>query len=1143
MNAVTDTWLRLQFTDFQAAFCSDLLRKRSRREGVEVSEQRKSSYSRKTTVLFERRWKAVQSVSPAFKVYWYLQPNIDNSRKDMIRTDFITSPNEAPRQLDPRPELDSDDLWLAKFKSKGATKKKSKGKTTLSPSFIPSSEMALDSDGRVDSPLSRFQSSVTQMTGYSPINPTSSLHDEFSASNLSGLVTDSDYHPRNSPLAFSRAPLAPTPLSRVPSEGTISDSGPVNIPPSYESIRPRLFQQALIQSINGAKFDDTNIYVYSARSSSGVVHKPKSVRARRAFLNAACPKFEHDIGPSALVEGPIQVSRTANRTPYGYDADSDLEECDIEQPASNTQVSAIRTIEPSRPVAASESSKTSVLNLSDSDVVSLDGFGSETGLSEILQDTAIVGPTARPRVSPKPSLSVETAEAVLTWRNEQEHKDTTPRDAPADLPRHTSPIVEDEPHAPPSKMTGEVTLFIPDSAHQTWQALLLYLYNDHIQFAPLRSEGQKTRQPDPANPSCSPKSMYRLASKLGLENLRQQAFAAIESALTKDNIVKELFSDFAWRYPEILAMETNIFYRYSSEATVQTAMSQAFQDIAHGQLPHSSIILSSLFKRSKDEGSSEPAPVSPGGTYTIQTVSVGCKLYIRRQNPDGKTEERLAEILSIRDKPTSIYASRSKIKQEESQAPEDRLEFFVHWDQFNKRLDEWVSGSRLVLTRDLEWPRPKTSPSKKHTQKAPGKVPGKVPKAQSNALLKKAAANASKALKLEPATPTPAPSTPASPGPTRSPTPGSLKRKLPLDEEEEDEDADAEGEADADGEMDVDGEGEADAEGETDEHVLDLDAEVHPPHRLPLSTFSKEQEIEKLRTSGSMTQSISEIARVKNLNRLQIGKHEVDAWYFSPYPQEYAHCPVLYICEFCLSYFASPYMLTRHRKRCNLLHPPGNEIYRYEDLSFFELDGKRQLSYCRNLSMLSKCFLDHKTLYYDVTPFLYYVMCQRDSTGCHIIGYFSKEKESADNYNVACILTLPQHQRHGYGKLLIEFSYELSKKEGKLGSPEKPLSDLGLLGYRAYWAQTIIELLLTTTDDVSIDDIAQKTSITHADIMNTCTTLQLFKHYKGQHVICIPEAVQERHKKSMEKRKRKIHPECLIWKPPVFTRDQLRFGW
>ena len=103
-----------------------------------------------------------------------------------------------------------------------------------------------------------------------------------------------------------------------------------------------------------------------------------------------------------------------------------------------------------------------------------------------------------------------------------------------------------------------------------------------------------------------------------------------------------------------------------------------------------------------------------------------------------------------------------------------------------------------------------------------------------------------------------------------------------------------------------------------------------------------------------------------------------------------------------------------------------------------------------------------------------------------MIGYFSKEKESAENYNVACILTLPQHQRHGYGKLLIEFSYELSKKEGKLGSPEKPLSDLGLLGYRAYWAETIIDLLLSTPEsEMSIEEIAQKTSITHADVMNT----------------------------------------------------------
>lgn len=98
----------------------------------------------------------------------------------------------------------------------------------------------------------------------------------------------------------------------------------------------------------------------------------------------------------------------------------------------------------------------------------------------------------------------------------------------------------------------------------------------------------------------------------------------------------------------------------------------------------------------------------------------------------------------------------------------------------------------------------------------------------------------------------------------------------------------------------------------------------------------------------------------------------------------------------------------------------------------YEVDGKKEQQYCQNLCYLAKLFLDHKTLWNDVDLFLFYVLCEVDHRGVHIVGYFSKEKSSEEGYNLACILTLPAYQRKGYGKFLISMSYELSKIEGKV---------------------------------------------------------------------------------------------------------------
>ena len=135
---------------------------------------------------------------------------------------------------------------------------------------------------------------------------------------------------------------------------------------------------------------------------------------------------------------------------------------------------------------------------------------------------------------------------------------------------------------------------------------------------------------------------------------------------------------------------------------------------------------------------------------------------------------------------------------------------------------------------------------------------------------------------------------------------------------------------------------------------------------------------------------------MKNIKFVKLGKYIMECWYFSPFPKEYypngfAEC--LFFCEFSFRFFATKEELVRYQKKPNLpRHPPGNEIYRDGEVSMFELDGAVEKVYCQNLCYFAKLFLDHKTLYWDVDPFLFYVLCTRDERGFHPVGYFSKEK-------------------------------------------------------------------------------------------------------------------------------------------------------
>ncbi|RYP92602.1 hypothetical protein DL770_001244 [Monosporascus sp. CRB-9-2] len=202
------------------------------------------------------------------------------------------------------------------------------------------------------------------------------------------------------------------------------------------------------------------------------------------------------------------------------------------------------------------------------------------------------------------------------------------------------------------------------------------------------------------------------------------------------------------------------------------------------------------------------------------------------------------------------------------------------------------------------------------------------------------------------------------------------------------------------------------------------------------------------------------------------------------------------------------------KKRSEVAAPTVEENTEEEgEWSVWEVDGESERLFCQNLSLFAKLFLDNKSVFFDVSGFNYFLLvytphntssppaspetaAQQTSSSFasnpvqdpqprsaptpptitnpsssssssssrrprpHIVGFFSKEKMSWDNNNLACILVFPPWQRKGLGSVLMGVSYEISRREGVLGGPEKPISELGRRGYRRFWAGEIARWLL-----------------------------------------------------------------------------------
>lgn len=89
--------------------------------------------------------------------------------------------------------------------------------------------------------------------------------------------------------------------------------------------------------------------------------------------------------------------------------------------------------------------------------------------------------------------------------------------------------------------------------------------------------------------------------------------------------------------------------------------------------------------------------------------------------------------------------------------------------------------------------------------------------------------------------------------------------------------------------------------------------------------------------------SKKEDARAPLIRELHFGEHNLRPWYSAPFPAEYfegAERGHLWMCESCLKYMRARDTFRRHISKCLSRVPPGQEIYRKDRLSVFEVNGR-----------------------------------------------------------------------------------------------------------------------------------------------------------------------------------------------------------
>ncbi|KIK82042.1 hypothetical protein PAXRUDRAFT_14935 [Paxillus rubicundulus Ve08.2h10] len=375
-------------------------------------------------------------------------------------------------------------------------------------------------------------------------------------------------------------------------------------------------EELIRKSLLGEELINTQFHLFSARSvSPGRVTKPRVLCANNVLLAKSSKYFLDLLESGTITSDPSLVDiadsdvvpSSVQADDYGSDSDLDDEEPPVPVVA-HAKTAQHQSTTPPAPRPQIDLTLIRDDGLSDS--------GSESVTSEMFVSD--------------PEEDIGSDETLLA------NKDPSETSTEAT-------VVSNHPLSEPAtrlRSLGSRHILVKDTAFQTWYALVNYLYTGKVTLLPPRSskmpmQPQRSSTSTGDEPKCSAKSMYRLARKVGLDDLRDEAFAFMQSNITENNVLQELSCSLVSRHPPLLEMLLDTLYANIASRPVVAGFPALARRIANKELPCGADIVIGLHTRISQEhhplalmppSQFKPCPPPCEGPHRAGQLGVGDKL-------------------------------------------------------------------------------------------------------------------------------------------------------------------------------------------------------------------------------------------------------------------------------------------------------------------------------------------------------------------------------------------------------------------------------------------------------------------------------------------------------------------------------------